>query len=186
MTRLRAMVVSLTTDPGENSQTEEQLYVGLWGTSGGREFPLRSKDFDEQGGSFAAGMTRVFLLGYFPTGVAPTEGRRSDRSALGEANDPAVLAIELTDVDYVYLRKQATGQKSDDDDAYRLTRTWVDLYGTATTGTATTATETTAKTPERRFGLDKLGSEEAPGLLFANEYGHQAWLKEVRIEPPPG
>lgn len=117
-----AMTVSLTTDPAGDSKTENELYVGLWGTSGGREFPLRSKDFDDEGGSFEDGTTRVFLLGWFPAGVAPTEGRASNRTGTGEANNPALLEIDLAGVQYVYLRKQATGNKSDDDDAYRLTR----------------------------------------------------------------
>jgi hypothetical protein len=176
MTRMRAMVVSLTTDPADDSKTDEQLYVGLWGTGGGREFPLRSRDFDE--GNFAAGTTRVFLLGWLPPSAKPTEGRQSDRTDPGEANDPALLPIELDDVEYVYLRKQAVGDESDDDDAYQLSKIEVDLFGTATG--ATSPTYSTAKTPEKRFVLDP------PGLWFGNEHGHQAWLEEKRVEQPPG
>ena len=181
MTRMRAMVVSLTTDPADDSKTAEQLYVGLWGTSGGREFPLRSRDFDESG-NFAAGTTRVFLLGWLPSSAAPTEGRQSDRTDPGEPNDPALLPIELDDVEYVYLRKQATGEESDDDDAYQLSIIEVDLFGTGPSGTSTSSpsAHVTANTPEKRFVLDP------PGLWFGNEHGHQAWLKEVRIEQPPG
>jgi hypothetical protein len=180
MTQMRAIVVSLNTDPEDDSKTAEQLYVGLWGTSGGREFPLRSREFDEDG-NFAAGTVRVFLLGWLPVGAKPPEGRPSDRTDPGEANDPTLLPIELDDVQYVYLRKQATGTGSDDDDAYRLIRITVDLFGTAPGATNITSTShVTANTPERRFALD------TPGLWFGNEHGHQAWLKEVLEEQPPG
>ena len=180
MTQMRAIVVTLTTDPADDSKTAEQLYVGLWGTSGGREFPLRSRDFDEAG-NFAPGTTRVFLLGWLPTSAAPTEGRQSDRTDPGQANDPALIPIELDDVEYVYLKKQATGEESDDDDAYQLSRIEVDLFGTSPTATSTSSTaHVTANTPEKRFVLDP------PGLWFGNEHGHQAWLKEVRKEQPPG
>jgi hypothetical protein len=181
MTRMRAIVVSLTTDPEDDSKTAEQLYVGLWGKRGGREFPLRSREFDEEG-NFAAGTTRVFLLGWLPGSAKPPEGRQSDRTDPGQANDPALLPFELDGVEYVYLRKQATGTESDDDDAYRLTRIKVDLFGTGPSGTSTSSpsAHVTANTPEKRFELD------TPGLWFGNEHGHQAWLKEVRIEQPPG
>jgi hypothetical protein len=176
MTRLRAMIVSLTTDPGEYSDTPDQLYVGLWGTSGGREFPLASEHFGDD--NFAAGTTRVFLLGNLPSVATPVEGRQSDRSKWGEANDPHLLEIDLAEVQYVYLRKMAYGEKFDSDNAYRLTRISVDLFGTETTGSGTATSTATAKTPEKRFGL------EAHGLWFGNEHGHQVWLKEVRV--PPG
>ena len=92
MTRLRAMIVTLLTELADDSATKEQLYVGLWGTGGGREFPLRSKGFDAAGGSFAAGWTRVFKLGDFAGVVTPPEGRESHHAGKGEPNDPGLVA----------------------------------------------------------------------------------------------
>jgi hypothetical protein len=182
MTRLRAMIVSLTTDPGADSNTHDQLYVGLWGTGGGREFTLASSKSEPDGfggDNFAAGTMRVFLLGDLPSVTRPTEGRQSDRSENGETNDPNRLEIALDEVQYVYLRKQAYGAKVDEDDAYRLTRISVDLFGTETTGSGTATSTTTAKTPEKRFEL------EARALWLGNEFGHQVWLKEEEVPVPP-
>lgn len=155
MTHLRGMIVTLKTDSRDESNTDNQLYVGVWGTEGGREFPLASKFFND---NFDTGTTQVFLLGSLP-GATPVGSMPSDRGGPGEANDPGFLRIELSSVQYVYLRKQATGTKSDDDDAYRLDSIEVDLFGTS-------------PTPDRRFALT------ARGLWFGNEHGHQAWLRE--------
>jgi hypothetical protein len=164
MAQLRGMIVTLKTASSEESDTDNQLYVGVWGTEGGREFPLASSDFDN---NFATGSTQVFTLGTLPGGLVPAGSKQSDRAGPGEANDPGgALRIELNNVQYVYLRKQAVGFGSEDDDAYRLAEITVDLYSTNTN-------------PDRRFRLDPRG------LWFGNEHGHQAWLQEQSLGPTP-
>src|SRR5262245_21421500 len=105
MAHLRGMIVTLVTDSRVESDTDEQLYVGVWGIDGGREFPLASKFFDD---NFNTGTTQVFSLGTLPV-PTPVGSMPSDRAGPGEPNDPALLHIDLSSVQYVYLRKQATG-----------------------------------------------------------------------------
>jgi hypothetical protein len=93
----------------------------LWGTGGGREFPLSSKRHED----FERGANDFYVIG-----VDPGFGFsliRSDRSAPGEANDPALVPIDLDTIQYVYVRKQAYGTQADDD-AWRLDSVIVLLY----------------------------------------------------------
>jgi len=102
----------------------------------------------------------------YVVGLDPGFGfRQSDRSKPGQANAPALVPIELDSIQYVYVRKQASGTEGDDD-AWRLARVTVLLYDAAT-----------LPLPRKRiFFLD------APkGMWFGNEHGHQAWLVESRV-----
>jgi hypothetical protein len=154
------MVVALNTFDSEDAGTDDEIYLGLWGTGGGREFPLSSSNHDD----FERGASDLYMIG-----VDPGFGfRQSDRSKPGEANDPALVPIELGSIQYVYLRKQAYGTEGDDN-AWRLSRVIVLLYDAAT-----------FPLPRNRiFFLD------APkGMWFGNEHGHQAWLSESRVSEP--
>lgn len=153
------MVVNLVTFDSEDAGTDDEIYIGLWGSAGGREFPLSSKDHDD----FERGADDLYVLG-----VDPGFGfRRSERVAPGEANDPALVPIDLDSIQYVYVRKQAYGQQ-EDDDAWRLQRIIVALYDASTF-------------PLPRSRLFFLDVEK--GMWFGNEHGHQAWLTESRISP---
>lgn len=157
------MFVNLNTFNSEDAGTDDEIYIGLWGTGGGREFPLSSKNHED----FERGAVDDYVIG-----VDPGFGFsliRSDRSAPGEANDPALVPIDINTIQYVYVRKQAHGTQGDDD-AWRLESVIVLLYDDATV----------PLTGSRLFSLF------APkGMWFGNEHGHQAWLSETR-RPGPG
>ncbi len=156
------MVVSLNTFDAEDAGTDDEIYIGLWGTGGGREFPLSSSRHED----FERGAEDFYVVG-----VDPGFGFsliRSDRSAPGEANDPALVPIPLESVQYVYLRKQAYGQ-GDDDNAWRLSSVIVLLYDANSV-------------PLPRSRIFSLFAPK--GMWFGNEHGHQAWLTESRREPP--
>ena len=154
MADILGMQVNLVTSQDSDSETDDEIYIGLWGTDGGREFPLSSSDIDD----FEKGTFVTYVLGEDPVPTPPTIVC-SDRAKPGEANDPAGLQIDLDSVQYVYIRKQAYGTK-DDDNAYKLRSVVVFLYATPGTG-------------GRIFTL-----QPPRELWLANEHGHQAWLKD--------
>lgn len=161
MAAILGMVVNLITFDSEDAGTDDEIYIGLWGNAGGREFPLSSRDHED----FERGADDIYVLG-----VDPGFGFiRSDRSKPGEANDPALVPIDLDSIQYVYVRKQAYG-KQEDDDAWRLQRVIVLLYDA----------HTFPLPRSRLFFLDA-----RKGMWFGNEHGHQAWLSESLV-PRPG
>jgi hypothetical protein len=152
------MVVNLKTFDSEEAGTDDEIYIGFWGSAGGREFPLSSKDHED----FERGADDFYVIGVDPGFGFPLI--RSDRSAPGAANDPALVPIDLNSIQYVYVRKQAYGTQGDDD-AWRLDSVIVLLYDD----------DTVPLTGSRLFSLF------APkGMWFGNEHGHQAWLSESR------
>jgi hypothetical protein len=154
MSAILGMVVNLVTSDIEDAETDDEIYIGLWGTAGGREFPLSAKDHDD----FERGADDLYVLG-----ADPGFGfRRSERAAPGEANDPARVPIDLASVQYVYIRKQAYGQGGDDN-AWNLQRVIVLLYDA----------DTLPLPHSRLFFLDV-----EKGMWFGNEHGHNAWLSE--------
>ena len=155
------MVVNLQTFNSEDAGTDDEIYLGMWGTGGGREFPLSSRNHDD----FERGADDFYILGVDPGFGFPMH--RSERSAPGQDNDPALLPIDINSIQYVYLRKQAYGQQ-EDDNAWRLESAIVLLYDDATL----------PLTGSRLFAIFA-----RKGLWFGNEHGHQAWLTEAR---PPG
>jgi len=158
MSAILGMVVDLVTFDSEDAGTDDEIYIGLWGKGGGREFPLSSKNHDD----FERGAVEDYVLGVDPGFGFPM--LRPERSAPGEANDPALVPIDITTIEYVYVRKQAHGTQ-DDDDAWRLDSVFVLLYDDATI----------PLTGSRLFTL-----LPPKGMWFGNEHGHQAWLTEVR------
>ena len=152
------MFVNLNTFDSKDAGTDDEIYIGLWGTGGGREFPLSSKNHDD----FERGAVDVYMLGVDPGFGFPM--LRSERSEPGEANDPALVPIDIDSIQYVYVRKQAHGTQ-DDDNAWRLDSVIVLLYDDATV----------PLTGSRLFTL-----LPPKGMWFGNEHGHQAWLTEAR------
>ena len=153
------MIVDLQTFDSEDAGTDDEIYIGLWGTGGGREFPLSSKDHED----FERNAEDFYVIGVDPGFGFPLI--RSDRSAPGEENDPALVPIDLNSIQYVYIRKQAYGQGGDDD-AWRLESVIVLLYDQ----------DTLPLTQSRLFVLFA-----QKGMWFGNEHGHQAWLSESRF-----
>ena len=134
MPTLKGLMVDLSTASNEDDTgTDDEIYIGFWGTGGGREFPLSSAEHED----FAKGAQDRYILGVEPF-IVPTAAVRPDRSEPGGANDPAALAVELSTIEYVYIRKQETRDNDDDpeDDAYKLLFVQVLLYeGPAALGT---------------------------------------------------
>jgi hypothetical protein len=153
------MVVNLNTFDSEDAGTDDEIYIGLWGNAGGREFPLSSGDHED----FARGADDFYVIGVDPGFGFPLI--RSDRSAPGEDNDPALVPIDLDSIQYVYVRKQAYGTGGDDD-AWRFASIVVLLYDE----------DTLPLTQSRQFALFA-----RKGMWFGNEHGHQAWLSESRL-----
>jgi hypothetical protein len=157
------MVVALQTFNSEDAGTDDEIYIGLWGTGGGREFPLSSSSHED----FERNAYDLYVLGV-DAGWPPFI--RSDRSKPGEANDPALVPIDLGSIEYVYVRKQAYG-KQEDDDAWRTGLIIVMPYDGAT-----------LPLPYPRHRMFYLDAQK--GLWFGNEHGHQAWLKESQYTNP--
>jgi hypothetical protein len=158
---ISGMVVNLKTFNSEDAGTDDEIYLGFWGTGGGREFPLSSRNHDD----FERGADDFYILG-----VDPGFGfsmHRSERSAPGQDNDPALLPIDLNSIQYVYLRKQAYGQ-DEDDNAWRLEHAIALLYDDVTLPLS---------------GARIFSVFVRRGLWLGNEHGHQVWLSEPR---PPG
>lgn len=155
--------VSLNTFKSEDAETDDEIYLGMWGTGGGREFPLSSRDHDD----FERGAQDMYILG-----VEPGFGfsmHRPERSAPGEDNDPALVPIELGTIQYVYLRKQAYGT-GEADNAWRLDSAIVMLF----------EQETVPLNQPRLFSLFT-----PKGQWLGNEHGHQVWLPEFRGRDAP-
>lgn len=159
MTLLTGMFVTLVTDPNEEAHTDDHLYIGIIGTAGGREFPLHTK---EGTNDFKSGATEKFGLGaIWDTTIGATI--QPLRSAPGEDNDPALIPVELENVNFVYLRKQGDNTL-EGDDAYRLKRLTVILYGPAA--------------PSQRIYEFFNGGKS---LWLANEHGHVVYLRATRL-----
>jgi hypothetical protein len=75
-------------------------------TPGGREFPLSSGDHED----FERGADDFYVIGVDRDFGFPLI--RSDRPAPGEANDPALVPIDLDTVQYVYVRKRGMGRRA--------------------------------------------------------------------------
>ena len=150
------ILVNLKTFNSEDAGTDDEIYIGMWGRAGGREFPLSSKDHED----FERNADDFYILGVDPGFGFPLI--RSDRSAPGQPNDPALLPIDLNSIEYVYVRKQAYGT-GEDDDAWRLEHIIALLYDDSTVPLS----------GSRIFSLFA-----RRGLWFGNEHGHQAWLTE--------
>lgn len=155
---LRTSNESAFGDPGTN----DAIYIGVFGTSGGREFPLNVMDYND----FEEGLD-IYHLGTVWDGSVLTGTIRPIMSEPGEENDPAEFLVELEDIQFVYIRKQARqgDQPSQDDDvdnAYRFGFVEVRLYSVD---------------PQSR-------TFSARNLWLGHEYGLQAWLSEERPVPP--
>ncbi|MDN5872528.1 MAG: hypothetical protein L0H73_17685 [Nitrococcus sp.] len=159
MSHIRGILVYLVTHQDSDSGTDDWIYLGLWGTDGGREFPLASDQIDD----FETSSARYYHLGRVPPGELPSDAVRPHQTAPGEANDPEPLDIELNSVQHVYLRKAEYGSYPDGDNAYKLGYVYVALYGVS-------------ERPARTFNLL---IPENKGLWLANGNGHRAWLKPI-------
>jgi hypothetical protein len=162
MAAFTGMLAQVATFNDENAETDDEVYLGMWGKAGGREFPLSSSPYTK---NFQRGVETEYQLGVNVIGQSAVY---SDHSAPGEQNDPAGIPIDLSSIDYVYLRKQAYGTGGDDD-AWHLLRAIVVIYDTQTYPTQ-------PGSQYREFSV-----HPPNGVWLANEFGHQVWLTEDGI-----
>jgi len=141
--------------------TDDQIYIGVHGTGGGREFPLDVEGFDD----FEKNTNVTYVLGTVWDGAAISgQGIRHPKRSGDEGfNDPQRASLDLEGVNSVYIRKLGLTTKNDDD-ACRVNKVTVTLYG--------------ANPVFRIFTSINNGAVRHPGLHFGNEYGLQHWLRE--------
>jgi hypothetical protein len=176
MPDLKGVKVILTTsavkdppDPG----SDDNLYIGVVGTGGGREFPLASTEDDFEPG------TQTFILGQVWEGYLPPVSVPFG-SKPGENNDPALVPLDVDRVNFVYLRKTGTLRGGDTyesgdkgDDAYRLQEASVALYGLSPPSKRLFTFSITAPPP----GTD-------PSVWIGSEFGLVIYLQEQRPGAP--
>ncbi len=148
---IKGMVVRLRGSSYNWAGTDDQLYVGVVGRGGGREFPMDVHGFDD----FEQGTDVKYWLGTVWEGGALTGAKKPWQSEPpGGWNTPEYDAVDIQKVDYVYLRKQSVDK---DDDAYSLDEVEVTLYSDSPV--------------KRRFFHNRQ-------VGLANEYGQRIWLRE--------
>lgn len=152
---LRGMVVYLATATDKHSGTDDMIYVGVSGASGGREFPLDVPWHDD----FERRSRAKYVLGEVWDEEALT-GAVEPRDAHDGRNDPKLAFIGFDAIDRVYLRKQC-GRRAVDDDAWELDEVTVTLY---------------ADGGRRRVFRCNTGT------WLGTRYGAQIWLPEVESD----
>lgn len=103
MSKVTGISVSLKTEPGEDTGTDDHVYLGVCGTRGGREFALNVDEYDD----WEPGSEDDYGFG------SPTTGGREPTTAAARLNN---MAIHLEGITHVYLRKQ--GDRTHDADDY--------------------------------------------------------------------
>lgn len=154
MSTIKGIVVRLKTSTTSWAGTNDHIYIGVVGKQGGREFPLDVRGFND----FEKGTDIKYWFGTVWEGGALTGAKKPYQSSpeSGKWNDPAPDNIELSKVDYVYLRK-AGDRTIDEDDAYILDDVTVTLYGSQE---------------------DKRVFQTTANIGLANEFGVMSWLRE--------
>ena len=150
MSYLRGMVVRLRTGDAKYAGTDDPLFLGVSGSSGGREFPLDVRWFDD-----AERRSDVRYAFGEVWEEAALAGARRPVKAAADWNDPKLFFVGFDGIDRVYLRKHAGGAGDDD---YQLDLIEVALYGQ----------------PGRRRVF-----RCTTAIWLGLSYGLQVWLPEV-------
>jgi hypothetical protein len=166
MVQLTGMAVTLATANDSDSGTPDQLYIGVIGSGGGREFPLL-----EDAEIFNAAEGKKFALGLIWEGSFIDGATKFPlRSKPGKDNDPALIPVDVDRVGFVYLRKQGDNTFNGDN-GFQLFGLRVVLYGPTA--------------PSKRL-FEFLNGAGNPLLWLANENGHVVYLQEkasVSVSP---
>ena len=172
---IRHITVQLVTSGDKDfgdTGTDDPVYLGFFGSGGGREFPLFVTNFDD----YERGSKVDYFLGNEVINLGGNQ-KQVDRSSPGQANDPARLPVDLDSVQFVYLRKQnygllqpqtTAGPPADEgeDDAWLLE----------------TADAFLGDGSNYRHFLTR---PEKEGLWFGNEFGQKVYMREVPIRLRP-
>jgi len=119
MADIEGIVVELTTGSQSWAGTDDQLFLGVVGTGGGREFNLNVSGFND----FEPGTKVNYLIGKeYALALAGSE----KRPVTAPGTLSAGSKMDQPSVTHVYLRKQGL-MNQDSDDAWRLqeARVWL-------------------------------------------------------------
>lgn len=147
--KITGIGLELYVDNWPPSDTEDALYLGVYGSSGGREFPLDVQGYEE----FQPGEDVKLNIGGLCHWQANQNPHIVTASTGGAANDPAIDNIDLDSVEFVYLRKNL-GSAQGLDDELKLSRADVWLCDGS---------------KERYFS-------KSVRMFFGYEYGAKHWL----------
>ncbi len=164
MTTIKGMTVQVKTHSESTSDSNDYLYIGVFGKSGGSEFFLETDPF----AGHARGSAE-YWYGKVWEGGAVVNASKAYRAEPGDWNDPANRYIPLKDVDYVYLRKQGSGG---DDNAWQLDSVVVTLYGI---GPEDYPKDYPKNRPPEKRTFWKRGD-----VWMGYEFGQQVWLVEKK------
>ena len=153
MAHIRGIVVELRTKNQSGAGTDDHLYIGVYGSGGGREFPLDVRGFDD----FERGTNVKYWFGTVWDGSVLVGAKQPYRSAPGDRNDPAWHRVILQEVQNVWVRKEGDNT-TEGDDAWKMDMVEVTLYGSSPT--------------KRTFGTSN-------DIWLANEYGRTVWLPQI-------
>jgi hypothetical protein len=151
-------VTLLTATDNDEAETDDNVYIGAFGTGGGREFPFASQ--------LKPGQKKYAFGSIWEGGFIDGNTSFPARSKPGEDNDPALVPLEVEQVNFVYIRKIGDPD-SDDDNAYRLQEVTVALYGPAQ--------------PTKRVFKFEIPNKKS--VWMGNEHGRVIYLKEQRVAP---
>ncbi|MDJ0626671.1 MAG: PLAT/LH2 domain-containing protein [Rhodobacter sp.] len=154
MAAMKGIFVRLKTADVSDAGADVDIYVGIFGTGGGGEFPLDVANFND----FERGQEDRYWFGNVWEGTLLTDARQPFQSQGGEWNAPDTRDIDLDLVEYVYLRKRDAFE--DRDDHWQLDEVEVFLYGDHPV--------------KRRFR--KVGN-----VWLGKKYGSQVWLGELPV-----
>ena len=155
MGAIKGIKVNLDTSSDWWSPTSDKLFLGIYSAKGGREFRLN------KGISFSQPMTEYeFGLGK-PCCTNGTDIPLVEQSTSMGVNDPMLNPIELSDIRFVYLRKETDDSTQTNDDWLKLDSATVLLCD--------------SEGNLRQFAKRR-------NINFADEGGLQHWLGEI---PPP-
>lgn len=152
---------------GPAAGTNERIYAGIIGKQGGSEFPVWVSDYDD----YEHGTDVEYVFGDVWEGDKAS-GSNVKHPALSDgANDPERRYIDLSSVDYVYLRKHSYeggspggGTVSGKDDFWGMDEAEVILYADKN------------DSPNKRI-FQKWGN-----IALGNEYGLTVFLPERSSE----
>ena len=157
MPQLTGLGVTLFTAlDNSEAETKDNVYIGAFGTGGGREFPFAS--------SLEPGQKKYAFGSIWEGGFIDGNTSFPARSKPGEDNDPVLVPLDVDQVNFVYIRK--IGQPDgEDDDAYRLRELTVALYGPTQ--------------PSKRVFKFAITGDKS--VWMGNEHGRVIYLQEQRV-----
>lgn len=123
MSKLVGILVQLDISGAAGSGTDDPIYLGVMGSRGGREFPLRRSGKND----WEAGSKACYIIGTVPIEDVPPDAAVASRTESGKRNSPDRSDIDAEAIQTVYLRKRE-GVSSITDDAVSILRGEAIIY----------------------------------------------------------